>query len=264
MANSLSNWLLKLGACLLGEKEAFHFQKEKKRQNEEKIITALMREERRFEQLLTSTGLSRPVLNQHLQRLQKEGKVKKGEDGYILLVGGLESGYIKRGVFSVLSTQLFNDLFEATGTGKLSHKEFIQKFSEKVGLLESFILLIGLTLKKNDPAEGGKWIEDAFGTLIQKYAWRRCFSRQIMGGEYELKKPVHLKGSVNIEVRGKLIALPGAYVPNITEEILRSMPEIPKDRLECFKRSLEDAYPEEMKKLNEFLFLIGLNMEVTK
>lgn len=222
------------------EKEPFRFQKEKKRQSEEKIVNALAGEERRFEQLLKNTGLSRPVLNQHLQRMQKEGKLKKGEGGYVLLTGGLECGYIKRGVFSVLSTQLFNDLFEATGTGKLSDKEFIQKFNQKVGLLESFILYLGLTVGKNDPAEGGKWIEDGFGTLIQKYAWRRCFSRQIMGGEYDLKKPVHLKGSVNIEVKGRLVTLPGAYVPNVTEEILANMPEISKDRLESFKRSLEE------------------------
>ena len=246
------------------EKETFRFQKEKKRKSEEKIINALAGQERRFEQLLKTTGLSRPVLNQHLQRMQKEGKLKKGEGGYVLLTGGLECGYIKRGVFSVLSTQLFNDLFEATGTGKLSDKEFIQKFNQKVGLLQSFVLYIGLSVGKNDPAEGGKWIEDAYGTLIQKYAWRRCFSRQIMGGEYDLKNPVHLKGSVNIEVKGRLITLPGAYVPNVTEEILRNMPEIPKDRLECFKRSLEEAYPEEMKKLNNILSLIEVQKEVTK
>ena len=246
------------------EKEAFRFQKEKKRQNEEKIISVLAEGERRFEQLLKSTSLSRPVLNQHLKRMQKEGKLKKGEGGYILLTGGLECGYIKRGVFSVLSTQLFNDIFDATASGKLSDKEFIEKFNQKVGLIESFILYLGLTIGKKDPTEGGKWIEEGFGTLIQKYAWRRCFSRQIMGGEYDLKKPVHLKGSVNIEVKGRLITLPGAYVPNVTEEILRNMPEISKDRLECFKRSLEEAYPEEMKKLNNILSLIEIEKEVTK
>ena len=244
------------------EKETFRFQKEKKRKSEEKIINALAGQERRFEQLLKTTGLSRPVLNQHLQRMQKEGKLKKGEGGYVLLTGGLECGYIKRGVFSVLSTQLFNDLFEATGTGKLSDKDFIQRFNEKVGLLESFILYLGLTLRKNDPTEGGKWIEEGFGTLIQKYAWRRCFSRQIMHGEYDLLKPVQLKGSVNLEVKGELITLPGAYVPGVTEEILRNMPEIDNGRLETFKRSLEEAYPEEMKKLNELLSLI--KMEVNK
>ena len=121
---------------------------------------------------------------------------------------------------------------------------------------------LGLTIGKNDPAEGGKWIEEGFGTLIQKYAWRRCFSRQIMGGEYDLVKPVQLKGSVNLELKGELITLPGAYVPGVTEEILRNMPEIDKGRLETFKRSLEEVYPEEMKKLNELLSLI--KMEVNK
>ena len=248
----------------MAEKETFRFQKEKKRQNEEKIISALAEGEIRFEQLLKTTGLSRPVLNQHLKRMQKEGKLKKGEGGYVLLIGGLECGYIKRGVFSVLSTQLFNDLFDATVSGKISDKEFIETFNQKVGLLESFILFLGLKISKKDPAEGGKWIEEGFGTLIQKYAWRRCFSRHIMGGEYDLKKPVHLKGSVNIEVKGKLITLPGAYVSNVTEEILANMPEISEDRLESFKRSLEEAYPEEMKKLNNILSLIEVQKEVTK
>jgi DNA-binding transcriptional ArsR family regulator len=244
--------------------ESYYFQKEQKRLNEEKIVNCLAKEEVRFKDLLGCTGLSRPVLTQHLKRMENARKIKKGENGYVLMVGRLEHGYIRRTVFSVLSTQLFNGLFEATASGKLSDKEFIQKFNEKVGLLESFILYLGLTMRKQDPAEGGKWIEEGFGTLIQKYAWRRCFSRQIMGGEYDLIKPVRLKGSVNLEVKGELITLPGAYVPGVTEEILRNMPEISKDRLECFKRSLEDAYPEEMKKLNELLSLIGLNMEVTK
>jgi DNA-binding Lrp family transcriptional regulator len=249
--------------------EAFRYQREKKRESEEKIINALAGEERRFTELQKMTGLSKPVLNNHLRRMQKETMVKKikrknGRPCYKLIAGRVEHGYVKRILFSVLSTQVFNDVFEATGTGKLSDKEFIQKFSQKVGLLESFVLFIGLAVSKDDPAEGGKWIEDAFGTLIQKYAWRRCFSRQILGGEYDLKKSVHLKGSVNIEVKGRLVTLPGAYIPNVTEEILRNMPEISKDRLECFKRSLEEAYPEEMKKLNNILSLIEIKKEVTK
>ena len=85
-----------------------------------------------------------------------------------------------------------------------------------------------------------------------------------MGGEYDLKKPVHLKGSVNIEVKGSLITLPGAYVPNVTEEILRNMPEISEDRLKQFWKSLEDAYPEDMKKLDRILSLIEIKKEVTK
>ena len=249
---------------MVKKKEAFQYQKEKSRLSEEKIISALARGEKRFNQLQRATGLSKPVLNQHLKRMKKEGKLKDDASGYVLYTGGLEQGYIKRGVFSVLSTQLFNDLFEATGTGKLSDKEFIEKFNEKVGLLESFILYLGLTMRKQDPAEGGKWIEEGFGTLIQKYAWRRCFSRQIMRGEYDLIEPVRLKGSVNLEVKGELITLPGAYVSGVTEEILRNMPEISKDRLECFKRSLEDAYPEEMKTLNNILSLIEIEKEVTK
>jgi hypothetical protein len=129
-------------------------------------------------------------------------------------------------------------------------------------LLASFTLYLGFTIGKDDPAEGGKWIEEGFGTLIQKYAWRRCFSRQIMHGEYDLVKPVKLNGSVNLEVKGELITLPGAYVPGVTEEILSKMPKIDEGRLETFKQTLEEAYPAEMKKLNELLSLI--KMEVNK
>lgn len=249
--------------------EAFQYQKEKKKESEEKIINALAGEERRFSELQKMTGLSKPVLNNHLHRMQKEEMVKKirrkdKRPRYKLIAGRVEHGHVKRILFSVLSTQVFNDVFEATGKQEWTDKEFINRFSEKVGLLELVALYIGLSIGKNDPAEGGKWIEEAFGTLIQKYAWRRCFSRQIMRGEYDLKKPVHLKGSVNIEVKGKLITLPGAYVPNVTEEILRNMPEISEDRLECFRRSLEEAYPEEMKKLNNILSLVEIKKEVTK
>ena len=249
--------------------ETFQYQKEKRKESEEKIINALGGEERRFIELLKMTGLSKPVLNNHLHRMQKEGKVKKikqkkGRSLYKLVAGALEHGYIKRILFSVLSTQVFNDVFDATGTREWTDKEFIHRFNEKVGLLELTVLYIGLSIGRKDPEEGGRWIEEAFGTLIQKYAWRRCFFRQIMGGEYELKHPVLLEEPVTLEFKGKLVGLPGAFVPDVTAKILREMPEMPRDKLEGFRLSLEEAYPEDMKKLNHILALIGISREVTK
>ena len=95
-----------------------------------------------------------------------------------------------------------------------------------------------------------------FGTLIQKYAWRRCFFRQILKGEYDLKQPVLLEEPVTLEFKDKLIGLPSAFVPRVTEKILRELPEIPEEEFEKFKLSLEEAYPEDMKKLNQILDLI--------
>ena len=249
--------------------EAFQYQKERSKESEEKIINALAGEERRFNELLKMTGLSKPVLNNHLNRMQNEGKVekikkKKTMPRYKLIAGALEYGYVKRVLFSVLSTQVFNDVFEATGTRKWTDKEFIQRFTEKVGLLESIVLYVGLSIGRKNPTEGGRWIEDAFGTLIQKYAWRRCFFRQIMGGEYDLKNPVILKEPVTVEFKDKLVRLPEAFVPDITEKILRELPEVPEGKLEDFKVALEETYPEEMKKLNNILSLIEIKKEVTK
>ena len=247
----------------------FQYQKEKRKESEEKIVNALGGEERRFTELLKMTGLSKPVLNKHLHRMQREGQVKKIKQekkrpSYKLVAGALEHGYIKRILFSVLSTQLFNDVFEATGTREWTDKEFIRRFNEKVGLLELAVLYIGLSIGRKDPEEGGRWIEEAFGTLIQKYAWRRCFFRQILGGEYELKRPVLLEDPVTLEVKDKLVRLPEAFVPKVTAKILLEMPEVPRDKLEGFRLSLEEAYPEDMKKLNHILALIGISREVTK
>jgi DNA-binding transcriptional ArsR family regulator len=242
----------------------FQYQEEKKMESEEKIINALGGEERRFTELLRKTGLSKPVLNNHLRRMEKEGKVKKVKQKkirprYKLVAGALEYGYIKRILFSVLSTQVFNDVFEATGTGKWTDEEFIHRFNEKVGLLELTVLYIGLSIGRKNPEEGGRWIEEAFGTLIQKYAWRRCFFRQIMGGEYELKSPVLLEEPVSLEFKGELVSLPGAFVPGVTAKILRRMPEDSDDKLKAFRLSLEEAYPEDMKKLDDMLALIGID-----
>lgn len=249
--------------------ETFQYQKKKRRENEKKIINALGGEERRFLELLKMTDLSKPVLNNHLHRMQKEGKVKrikqkKKRPTYKLVAGALEHGYIKRILFSVLSTQLFNDVFEATGTREWTDKEFIHRFNEKVGLLELAVLYIGLSIGRKDPEEGGRWIEEAFGTLIQKYAWRRCFFRQIMGGKYELKRPVLLEEPVTVEFKDKLVRLPEAFVPKVTAKILLELPEVSRDKMERFRLSLEESYPEDMKKLNHVLDLIEISREVTK
>ncbi|MHA2408069.1 MAG: helix-turn-helix domain-containing protein [Candidatus Ranarchaeia archaeon] len=243
--------------------ETFRYQKKKRKESEEKIINALGGEERRFNELLKMTGLSKPVLNNHLHRMQKEGKVKKikqekRRSRYKLIAGTVEHGHVKRILFSVLSTQIFNDVFEATGNRSWADKEFIHRFSEKVGLLELAVLYIGLSLGREDPVEGGRWIEEAFGTLIQKYAWRRCFFRQILKGEYELKHPVLLKEPVTLELQDKLVRLPEAFGPKVTEKFLRELPEVSEEKLEQFKISLEKAYPDDMKKLNHILDLIRI------
>lgn len=241
--------------------EGFQYQRKKRRESEEKIINALGGEERQFTGLLKLTGLSKPVLNNHLHRMQKQGKVKKisrkgRRPRYKLVAGALEHGYIRRILFSVLSTQVFNDVFEATGNRAWTNKEFIRRFSEKVGLLAILVFHIGLSIGRDDPQEGGRWIEEAFGTLVQKYAWRRCFFRQILGGEYDLKHPVLLREPVKPEFIGELVRLPEAFAPGVTARILSELPEVPENQLESFKHSLEKVYSSDMKKLNDILTLI--------
>jgi len=247
--------------------EGFEYQRKKKHESEEKIINALGREERRFTELLKLTGLSKPVLNNHLHRMQKQRKVKKikrkgRRPHYKLVAGGLEHGHIRRILFSVLSTHVFHDVFEATGKSTWSDKEFIRRFTKKIGLLAVFVLYVGLSIGREDPEEGGKWIEETFGTLIQKYAWRRCFLRQILDGPYDLKPPVILQEPVSPEFSGELVKLPEAFVPGLTARILSKLPEVSQDKMKAFKHSLEEVYPKEMEKLNEILALIENGSEV--
>jgi len=157
---------------------------------------------------------------------------------------------------------VFNDVFEATGKRAWSDKEFVQRFTKKIGVLAIFVLYVGLSRGREDPEEGGKWIEEAFGTLIQKYAWRRCFFRQILEGEYDLKYPVLLREPVAPKFKDELVVLPEAFVSGLTAKILGALREIKQDRIEAFERALEEVYPEEMEKLNEILALIQNGAEV--
>ena len=247
--------------------DKFKYQLEKKKESEEKIINVLGGKELGFTQLLRLTGLSKPVLSAHMKRMQEDGKVMKIQEKnkrgrYKLISGALKHGYIRRILFSILSTQVFNDVFEATGNKAWSDREFVQRFSKKIGILAMFVLYVGLSIGREDPEEGGKWIEEAFGTLIQKYAWRRCFFRQILEGEYDLKRPVILQEPVTPELMGGLVRLPEAFVPGLTAEILGQIQEVPEGKMESFKRSLEEVYPEEMEKLNEILALFEDGSEV--
>jgi len=247
--------------------DKFKYQLEKKQESEEKIINVLGGKELSFTQLLRLTGLSRPVLSAHMKRMQEDGKVMKIQEEnkrgrYKLVAGALKYGYIRRILFSVLSTQVFNDVFEATSNKAWSDREFVRRFSKKIGVLAIFVLYVGLSIGREDPEEGGKWIEEAFGTLIQKYAWRRCFFRQILEGEYDLKRPVVLQEPVTPEFIGELVRLPEAFVSGLTAKILSNLPEISQNKMEAFKRSLEKVYPEEMEKLNKILALIENGSEV--
>jgi len=247
--------------------DTFQYQREKKRESEEKIIHALGGKELRFTELQKKTGLSKPVLSAHLKRMQKEGKIKRiklrnRRPHYRLIAGALKHGHIRRTLFSVLSTQMFNDVFEATNSGAWSNEEFVRRLSKKIGALAIFVLHVGLSIGREDPEEGGKWIEEAFGTLIQKYAWRRCFFRQILGGPYDLKHPVVLQEPVTPEFSGELVKLPEAFVSGLTAKILSNLPEVSQNKMESFKRSLEEVYPEEMEKLNEILALFENGSEV--
>jgi len=229
----------------------FEYQREKRQESERRIVSALGGAERTFTDLQRMTGLSKSVLAEHLRRMEKYGMVRrflpsKGKrHRYKLLAGATIHGHIQRTLFSYLSTQVFNDLFIALEDGSIPNKVFFESFSKKIGVVAMYTLLIGLERARDDPDESGKWFEEAFGDLIQKYSWRRCFYRQIFGGAYDLKHPVNLKEPVMPEVKDELIRLPEAFEPGLTGRLHHELPQIPAGRIRQFKTDLHEAYPED-------------------
>lgn len=205
-------------------------------------------------------SISRATVARYLERLNKEGIVKK--DGtYKLAMEAVNSKHAQRSLFSVLALHLFDDLFEKAGEGKLSDEEFMHLFISRIGVLAAYTMLVGLGKAGKDPEEAGRWIEEAFGTLIQKDGWRACLNRQLFRKIVILRSPVKLEQPLRheIEIRDETIyvRLPSAIQRGSSGRVLRQLPPIPEHRLELLRGCLKRLYPKEAVVLDEALMVIN-------
>lgn len=211
------------------------------------------------------SDISRATVSRYLPKLIEKGLVKKEDLGkkkinYKLAMEAIQGKHVQRSLFSVMSMHLFNDILEGASTGKLADEEFTRLFTRRIGALAMYTLLTGLSMAGKDPDQAGKWIEEAFGTLIQKDGWRICLNRQIFGKSVPLRRQIMLKTPVMPEIvveEGTIyVRLPESIEPGLTARVLKELPAIPKKRLEELRASLEKLYPEETQLLNQVLFKI--------
>jgi DNA-binding HxlR family transcriptional regulator len=248
---------------------AARYHTQRRQRNENKILTALSTGSQRFTALLNLTGLSRPVLSNHLKRLQREGKVTRRTSPdawprYHLTTHALQHPDVQRHLFTLLSTHIFNDVYDATQDGMWNDAKFIQHFGAKIGLLAQLTLYLGLQIGRNDPAEGAKWIHEAFANAIHRFAWRRCLSRQLLGGSPPLTQSVTLPASPLPMIRDDLVTLPDALTPETTEQILRHFPylQLTPERLARYRDALHTQFPDEMHRLDTIFQYLQLDQEV--
>lgn len=209
-------------------------------------------------QLATKAGISRATVARYLHRLVKRGIMKK-DGGYRLAMEAVHWKHAQRSLFSVLAMHLFDDIFEKAGQRKLDDKDFIELFTSRIGVLAMYTLLVALEKGAENPGEGGRWVEDAFGTLIQKDGWRSCLNRQVFGGVVRLKSPITLEEPLAPEIRidnGTIyVRLPLSIKPGFAGKVLKELPydKIPKDRINLLRGCLKKLYPMEIELLDNAL-----------
>lgn len=217
--------------------------------------------------------ISRATVARTLSKLIRKGIVKKeffiGKRAfYKLTVEAIDKKHVQRSLFSILSMHLFNEILEGASAGKLSDEEFTRLFTSRIGTLAMYTLLQGLSTSKLDPEEAGKWIEEAFGTLIQKDGWRVCLNRQIFGKPVPLRHRITLKQPVvpeiTIEEGTIYVRMPSAIEPGLAARVLRELPPIPEERLEGLIASLRKLYPKETGLLDNVLNQIEEAARISK
>jgi len=210
-------------------------------------------------------NISRSTVFRHLSKMVKDGIIKKEQFSkkktfYKLTTQAVYRENVQRSLFSILSMALFNDILDDASSGRLSDEVFTEVFPKSIGVLAMYTLLTGLSMAKESPEVAGKWIEEGFGTLIQKDGWRVCLNRQIFGRPVRLRRPIKLKKPVMPEMiveEGTIyVRLPEAIQPGLTARVLREMPKIPEERLKSLKTSLKKLYPEEIGILDQAFFQI--------
>ncbi len=210
-------------------------------------------------QIAEKAGISRATVARYLNDMVGRGILKK-DGAYRLAMEAISWKHAQRSVFSVLAMHLFDDLFEQTGRGGMSDEEFIRLFTGRIGLLALYTLLVGLEKAEKHPMEGGRWVEEAFGTLIQKDGWRACLNRQVFGGIVKLKSSIRLEQPLTPEiiVDGETIYVkpPSAIQPGLAGKVFKELPPIPKDQLNLLKTCLKRLYPDEVKLLDDVSVMI--------
>ena len=103
--------------------DSYWMQKRLKKQNQDKIISQLSNEPKRFTDLLESTGLSPAGLTKVLKELSKDGKIvktiHKDKDGYALT----EKGKRHDKSMWILMSELLK--LEENGAGYEQHEDFL-------------------------------------------------------------------------------------------------------------------------------------------
>lgn len=207
-------------------------------------------------ELAKKAGISQATVARSLLVLKKKGLIK--QDGvYRLSMEAIQWKHAQRSLFSVLSMYIFNDVISAISQRRLEDEEFTKMFTGKIGALAMYVLLSGLSKARDNPENAGKWIEEAFGTLPQKYGWRVCVNRQIFGGPVKLKRPITLERlpvpEIVVENDVIYVKLPSTAEPGLTARVLKECPPIPSERLTSLQESLKKLFPEEVAVLDEAL-----------
>jgi len=210
--------------------------------------------------LAEKAGISKATVARYLSALVNRGVIKKNKV-YKLAMEAVHWKHAQRSLFSVLSMHVFNDILDAASQGTLEDKEFASLFTGKIGALAMYTLLHGLSMANRSPEEAEKWIEETFGTLPQKYAWRVCLNRQIFGGPIRLRSPISLKNlpvpEIVVEKETIYVKLPSTIEPGLTARVLKELPHIPVDKLIALKDSLKELYPKEVELLENVLHEIS-------
>jgi hypothetical protein len=129
-------------------------------------------------------------------------------------------------------------------------------------------MLVGLSKANMHSKEGGKWIEETFGTLIQKDGWRSCLNHQVFKEIVKLTNSIRLGEPLTPEITVEdgtiYIRLPSAIQPGLAGKVLKELPPIPDGRLDLLKGCLKKLYPSETELLEDALNKINAAVSASK
>ena len=218
--------------------------------------------------LAKEEGISKASVARYLISSVNKGLLKKDGYSYKLATEAINCKHAQRSLFSVLAMHLFDELYEQTGQGKLSDEEFTKLFTTKIGALAMYTMLVGLSKGKMHSKEGGKWIEEAFGTLIQKDGWRSCLNHQVFKEIVKLTNSIRLGEPLTPEITVEdgtiYIRPPSAIQPGLAGKVLKELPSIPDGRLDLLKGCLKKLYPSETELLEDALNKINDAVSASK
>jgi hypothetical protein len=241
---------------------------------EEKLVEIVARSDYRgmrfgeIADLAKEEGISKASVARYLISLVNKGLLKKDSNSYKLAMEAINYKHAQRSLFSVLAMHLFDELYEQTGQGKLSDEEFTKLFTTKIGALAMYTMLVGLSKANMHSKEGGKWIEETFGTLIQKDGWRSCLNHQVFKEIVKLTNSIRLGEPLTPEITVEdgtiYIRLPSAIQPGLAGKVLKELPPIPDGRLDLLKGCLKKLYPSETELLEDALNKINAAVSASK